>query len=168
MCHVRRLPLPGMAKTTLVAGALMALAPGVVSAQPIEKNDSTAYVAHVVFRPLFSSDVTHLGTATSLEDIPARCIAVERSVGDKDVLSSMCEVTDSAGDKVFSSFDTRDIDESQPKMVCGTDILTAGTGKYKGIDEHKPFACIAIPATAAPPVQSAMAVPTDTAPESKR
>jgi hypothetical protein len=51
-------------------------------------------------------------------------------------------LTDSAGDVVFSTFDTRDLDKSQPKMDCGTHIITGGTGKYKGITGSEPFACI--------------------------
>jgi hypothetical protein len=35
--------------------------------------------------------------------------------------------------KIFSSFDTRDLDKSQPQMNCGTHIITGGTGKCKGI-----------------------------------
>jgi hypothetical protein len=43
---------------------------------------------------------------------------------------------------VFSTFDTRDLDQSQPKMDCGTHLITGGTGKYKGITGKEPFACI--------------------------
>jgi hypothetical protein len=156
MRYIRLLPVPGMAKTTLLAGVLIALAPGMLSAQPIEKNASTAYVAHIVLRPLFSSDVTRLETAASLETIPARCISVQRFVDGNDALSSICEMTDSAGDKVFSSFDIRQIDKSQPKMVCGTHILAAGTGKYQAIAEGEPFACVAMPPLAGPSVETAM------------
>jgi hypothetical protein len=35
--------------------------------------------------------------------------------------------------KIFSTFDTRDLDKSQPQMNCGTHIITGGTGKCKGI-----------------------------------
>ena len=36
----------------------------------------------------------------------------------------------SDGDKIFSTFDTRDLDKSQPKMgIVGTHIITGGTGK---------------------------------------
>ena len=34
---------------------------------------------------------------------------------------------------IFSTFDTRDLDKSQPQMSCGTHVITGGTGKYKGI-----------------------------------
>jgi hypothetical protein len=40
-------------------------------------------------------------------------------------------LADSDGDKIFSTFDTRDLGKSQPEMNCGTHIITSGTGKYK-------------------------------------
>jgi hypothetical protein len=64
---MRLLPDSTIAKTTLLAGVLMTFAPGIASAQPIEKNGTIAYVAHLVIRPLFSSDVARLGSAASLE-----------------------------------------------------------------------------------------------------
>jgi hypothetical protein len=35
-----------------------------------------------------------------------------------------------AATRFFSTFDTRDLDKSQPDMNCGTHIITGGTGKY--------------------------------------
>ena len=157
MRYVHLLPRPGMAKTTLLAGVLMAFAPGIVSAEPVERNGTIPYVAHLVFRPLFSSDVARLATAASLEKLPAHCTAVERFVGEDEILTSVCEVTDGAGDKVFSSFEARDIDRAQPKMVCGTHIIAGGTGKYKRVAEGKPFICVAMPALVGPSVETAMA-----------
>jgi hypothetical protein len=49
-------------------------------------------------------------------------------------------LTDNDGDQIFSTFDTRDIDKSQPQMNCGTHIITGGTGKYKGITGSEPCA----------------------------
>ena len=40
-------------------------------------------------------------------------------------------LADNDGDKIFSTFDTRDLDKSQPEMDCGTHIITGGTGKYR-------------------------------------
>ena len=45
-------------------------------------------------------------------------------------------------DKIFSTFDSRELDESQPEMDCGTHFIVGGTGKYKGITGTEPFACI--------------------------
>ena len=57
-------------------------------------------------------------------------------------------MADADGDMIFSTFDTRDVDKSQPDMSCGTQIITGGTGKYKGITGSEPFACNGMPALA--------------------
>ena len=56
--------------------------------------------------------------------------------GAKKWIDGACALTDNDGDVIFSTFDTRDLDKSQPKMDCGTHIVTGGTGKYKGIRER--------------------------------
>jgi hypothetical protein len=78
-----------------------------------------------------------------------------------------CVLTDSDGDKIFSTFDTRDVDKSQPEMNCGTHIITGGTGKYKGISGREPFACINMPPLAGPGGYTAMDIPHNTAWEIK-
>jgi len=54
-------------KTALCSGVLMALASGVVLADPIAKKGTTSYVTHFIWRPVLSIDVPGLGTATLLE-----------------------------------------------------------------------------------------------------
>ena len=66
----------------------------------------------------------------------------QRRLGGKKWIDGGCALTDADGDVVFSTFDTRDLDKSQPKMDCGTHIITGGTGKYKGISGKETFACI--------------------------
>ena len=56
-------------KTALVSGLLMAVAPGIVMADPIEKKGITPYVTHFIFRPVQSLEVPGLGTATLLEAV---------------------------------------------------------------------------------------------------
>jgi len=51
-----------------------------------------------------------------------------------------CVLAYADGDKIFSTFDTRDLDKSQPDLSCGTHIITGGTGKYAGITGSEPFA----------------------------
>lgn len=69
-------------------------------------------------------------------------------------------MTDSDGDVVFTSFDTRELDKSQPKMDCGTCTFTGGTGKYKGITALAPYACVTVPTPAGAPAGSfAMDIP---------
>ena len=117
-------------------------------------------MTHFIFRPVESLDVPPLGTATLLEAVgttqnmkgekmfdkmSARCEALNVASGDKKYIDGACVLTDSDGDKVFSTFDTRDLDKSQPDMKCGTHIITGGTGKYAGITGKEPFKCINLP-----------------------
>jgi hypothetical protein len=69
-------------------------------------------------------------------------------------IDGACALTDVQGDIVFSTFDTRDLDTSQPKMDCGTHTITGGTGKYAGITGREPFACITQPTPAGAPAGS--------------
>ena len=129
------------------------------------KKGTTPYVTHFIFRPLESIDVPGVGTATVLEMVgttenmkgekmldkmPARCLALSVDSGGKKYIDGACVMTDSDGDMIFSTFDTRDLDKSQPEMDCGTHIITGGTGKYKGITGREPFACNAMPARRRP------------------
>src|SRR5713101_8702465 len=139
-----------LVKTALFAGVLVAFGPTVVLGQSTEKKGTTPYVTHFIFRPLMTIDVAELGKATTLEAVgttqnmkgekmldkmSARCAALSVASGDKKYIDGACVLTDSDGDKIFSTFDTRDLDKSQPKMDCGTHIITGGT--------HSP----AVPAT---------------------
>ena len=77
-------------------------------------------------------------------------------------IDGACVLTESDGDKVFSTFDTRDIDKSQPDMNCGTHIITGGTGKYAGITGKEPFKCINLPALAGSGGYTTMDIPHNT------
>ena len=164
-------------KTALFSGLLMAFVPGVVLGQPIEKKGTTPYVTHFIFRPLMSIDIPDLGTATTLEAVgttqnlkgekmldkmSAHCTALNVASGDKKYIDGACVLADSDGDKIFSTFDTRDLDKSQPQMDCVTHTITGGTGKYKGITGSEPFACISMPAIAGPGGYFAMDIPHNT------
>ena len=166
-----------LAKATLLAGALVAIATAAALGEPIEKKGTTPYVTHFIFKPLMSIDIAGLGTATTLEAVgttqnmkgekmldkmSARCVALNVASGDKKYIDGACVLADSDGDKIFSTFDTRDLDKSQPKMDCGTHIITGGTGKYKGITGSEPFACITMPAPAGPGGYFAMDIPHNT------
>ena len=166
-----------LVKTALFAGILMTVAPTVVLGQSSEKKGTTPYVTHFIFRPLMSMEIPGLGTATNLEAIgttqnmkgekmldkmSAQCVALNVASGDKKYIDGACVLADSDGDKIFSTFDTRDVDKSQPKMSCGTHIITGGTGKYKGITGREPFACINMPALAGPGAYFAMDIPHNT------
>ena len=163
---------------------MMAFAPGVVLGDPMEKKGTTPYVTHFVFRPLMSLDVLPLGTATLLEAVgttenmkgekmfdkmSARCTALSVAAGDKKYIDGACVLADSNGDKIFSTFDTRDVDKSMgEKGACGTHIITGGTGKYAGITGSEPFACNALPALAGAGGYTAMDIPHNTTWEIKK
>src|SRR6185312_11997039 len=161
---------------TLFAG-LVIIGSNSVQGEPVEKKGTTPYVTHFIFRPLMHLDVGELGKATTLEAVgttenmkgekmldkmSARCVALNVVSGEKKYIDGACVLADNEGDKIFSTFDTRDLDKSQPKMDCGTHIITGGTGKYKGITGHEPFACIAMPALPGPGDYFAMDIPHNT------
>ena len=164
-------------RTALLAGMFAAFAPAVVFGQSVEKKGTAPYVTHFVFRPLMSLDIAELGKATTLEAVgttqnmkgekmldkmSARCTALNVSSGEKKYIDGACVLADSDGDQIFSTFDTRDLDKSQPQMDCGTHVITGGTGKYKGISGREPFACIKMPALAGTGGYFAMDIPHNT------
>jgi hypothetical protein len=166
-----------LGKIAFFSGLLAALAPTATLGQSIEKKGTTPYVTHFIFLPVKSIDVAGLGTATLLEAVgttqnmkgekmldkmSAHCTALSVASGDKKYIDGACVLSDSDGDKIFSTFDTRDVDKSQPNMDCGTHIITGGTGKYKGITGKEPFACIAMPPLAGPGGYTAMDIPHNT------
>src|SRR5512135_126527 len=171
-----------IAEATTFAALLVIFSPAVVQGQASEKKGTTPYVTHFIFRPLMTIDTAELGKATTLEAVgttqnmkgekmldkmSARCVALNVASGDKKYIDGACVLADSDGDKIFSTFDTRDLDKSQPEMKCGTHIITGGTGKYKGITGTEPFACNAMPALAGAGGYTAMDIPHNTAWEIK-
>ena len=170
------------AKTTLVRTAvlstmLMTVGLGAALADSTEKKGTTPYVTHFIFRPVQSLEVPGLGTATLLEAVgttqnmkgekmldkmSARCTALSVDSGPKKYIDGACVLADADGDKIFSTFDTRDVDKSQPAMNCGTHVITGGTGKYKGITGSEPFACNGMPALAGAGGYTAMDIPHNT------
>ena len=166
-----------LVKTAILSGALVAIAPGINLADLIEKKGTSPYVTHFIFRPVQSLEVSGLGTATLLEAVgttqnikgekmfdkmSARCTALSVDSGAKKYIDGACVLADADGDKIFSTFDTRDVDKPQPSMGCGTHIITGGTGKYAGITGSEPFACNAMPALAGAGGYTAMDIPHNT------
>ena len=144
----------------LITSALFSavlMTPGVVLAGSLEKTGSTSYTSHYVFHPLGNVETAAVGKVTALEMVgttentngepafdkmKAKCMAVKVETGGKIYIDGACAMTDTDSDVVFSTFDTRELDKSQPKMDCGTHFITGGTGKYKGITGTEPFSCI--------------------------
>jgi hypothetical protein len=183
--HLSTIVAPAAAMTlvkgALLAGMLLAFAPAAFADEP--SKGTTPYVTHFVFRPLQSLEVTGLGTATLLEAVgttenmkgekmfdkmSARCTALSVDSGSKKYIDGACVLADADGDKVFSTFDTRDLDKSQPDMDCGTHVITGGTGKYTGITGSEPFSCIAMPALAGAGGYTSMDIPHNTSWEIKK
>jgi hypothetical protein len=153
-------------KTAIVSGILVAFAPGIAVGEPIAKKGTAPYTTHFVFYPKSTVDIPGVGTAIALEAVgptentaggtmydkmKAKCAAVKVDSGGKSWIDGACALTDADGDVIFSTFDTRDLDKAQPKMDCGTHLITGGTGKYKGITGREPFACISKPTPAGAP-----------------
>ena len=163
----------------LLSGVVVAFAPAVcLAADEVPKSGTTSYVTHFVFTPVSTVDVPGVGKVVALEaagptenmkgekmldKMAAKCAAVSVDTAGKKYIDGACALTDHDGDVIFSTFDTRDVDKSQPKMDCGTHIVTGGTGKYKGISGREPFTCISVPTPAGAPAGAfAMDIPHNT------
>jgi hypothetical protein len=164
-------------RIAVLSTMLMSVGLGAALADPTEKKGTTPYVTHFIFRPVQSMEVPGLGAATLLEALgttqnmkgekmfdkmSARCTALSVDSGPKKYIDGACVLADADGDKIFSTFDTRDVDKSQPAMNCGTHVITGGTGKYAGITGSEPFACNAMPALAGAGGYTAMDIPHNT------
>jgi hypothetical protein len=175
--------LSGTIGATLLFAAVIAFAPGAVRGQDVSaKKGTTPYVTHFIFRPVHSLNVKDVGKAILLEAVgttqnmnggkmldkmAARCSALSVEAGDKKYIDGACSLADADGDVIFSTFDTRDVDKSQPNMGCGTHIITGGSGKYKGISGREPFACQTMPNLAGDGGYFAMDIPHNTSWEIK-
>lgn len=161
----------------VLSGILVTIGSGAVRGEPIGTSGTAPYVTHFVFRPLTSIEVQGLGSVTPLEAVgttqnlkgeamldkmSARCLALNVSSGDKKYIDGACVLADKDGDQIFSTFDTRDVDKTQADLICGTHVITGGTGKYDGITGREPFACNAMPALAGTGGYTAMDIPHNT------
>ncbi len=163
----------------ILAGAFPALS-GIVQAENahvIGKSGTAPYVTHFVFRPVENLEIPGVGTAQLLEAVgttqnlkgeqmldkmAARCTALNVESGEKKYIDGACALTDKDGDVIFSTFDTRDLDKSQPDMNCGTHVITGGSGKYNGITGREPFSCQDMPKLAGAGGYFAMDIPHNT------
>jgi hypothetical protein len=101
------------------------------------------------------------------DKMAARCVAVDVDSGPKKYIDGACVLSDADGDKIFSTFDTRDLDSSLPDHDCGTHVITGGTGKYAGITGKEPFKCESMPALAGAGGYTALDIPHTTSWEIK-
>jgi hypothetical protein len=144
-------------RTAIICGALTALVPGVVRGDELAKKGSTSYTTDYVFQPTGYNETPGVGRVIALmlfgtttntkgeaafDKMKSKCFAIKVETGGKSNFNGACTMTDADGDAVFSTFDSRELDESQPEMDCGTHFIIGGSGKYKGITGTEPFACI--------------------------
>jgi hypothetical protein len=146
----------GFIRTAITFGAAMALLPGVVLGEELAKKGSTSYTIRYVFHPTGYEGAAGVGRVVPMllvgttkntkgekafDNMKARCFAVKVEAGAKSYFDGACTMTDDDGDRVFSTFDSRELDKSQPEMDCGTHFIVGGTGKYKGITGTEAFDC---------------------------
>jgi hypothetical protein len=151
------------------AGLFVMVASTAAIAVDVPKSGTAPYTTHFVFYPKSTVDVPGVGKAMALEavgptentaggsmydDMKAKCAVVKIESGGKTWFDGACALTDADGDIIFSDFDTRKLDKSEPDMDCGTHFITGGTGKYKGIAGTEPFACKSKPPPAGAPADA--------------
>lgn len=164
------------AVSSIAIGTFAVLAPHVVLAGEIPKTGATSYTTHYVFHPVGITETPGVGKVTALilvgmtkntkgeaifNNMSARCHAVKVEMGPKSYFNGACAMTDEDGDSVFSTFDSRELDKSQPKMDCGTHTIAGGTGKFSGITGTEPFACDFKPLPDDIPASAMSAYPVD-------
>jgi hypothetical protein len=133
----------------------LAFIPGTVQAQEIEKKGTAPYVTHFIFRPLETLEVPGVGTGQlyemtgstqnlkgepMLDKMAARCTALRVETGGKKYIDGVCALTDKDGDVIMSTFDTRDIDKTDPKQcltrygkpIAGRDVISISRQSLKG------------------------------------
>lgn len=127
------------------------------------KQGATNYVTHFLIHPTTTIDVGTSGKAVAMEMVgttanlsgetlmdkmTAHCVAVQITSKAKNYMDGGCILTDKDGDKIFSTFDTRELEGALPRFTCGTHTVVGGSGKYKGMSGKEPFNCAVLPTAA--------------------
>ena len=163
-----------LVQTSLLAG--VALVTGIASGEAMEKKGTTPYVTHFVFRPLQNINIEGVGSVTLLEATGTTdnmkgenarqdggtLRSAKRRFWFQEIYRRRLRTRRRRWRQDLSTFDTRDVDKSQPDMACGTHVITGGTGKYKGISGSEPFACNSLPALAGEGGYTSMDIPHNT------
>lgn len=151
-------------RAILCAAATMMLCSGGAMSADWPKQGTTNYIIHYVMQPINTIDVGDLGKAIALEMVGttanlegktlmdkmiAHCVAIKIDSGPAKYMNGGCTMTDKDGDRIFTTFDTRELEGALPRFGCGTHTITGGVGKYKGISGKEPFSCLILPSTAA-------------------
>lgn len=145
-----------------VAATMMLWSGGVMSAD-WPKQGTTSYVTHFLLHPTTLIDVGSSGKAVALEMVgttanmsgeklmdkmTAHCVAIQIASKPQNYMDGGCVLTDRDGDKIFSTFDTRELEGALPRFTCGTHTVVGGSGKYKGMTGKEPFNCAVLPTAA--------------------
>lgn len=151
-----------ISKLFLCVAATMMLWSGQVLSADWPNQGTTNYVIHYVMQPIYTIDERSLGKAVALElvgttanmdggklmdKMVAHCVAVKIESGAAKYMNGGCTMTDKDSDKIFTTFDTRELEGALPRFTCGTHTITGGSGKYKGMSGKEPFNCTILPAT---------------------
>lgn len=149
-----------ISRSFLCVAATMMLWSGNVLSADWPKQGTTSYVTHFMIRPTTTIDVGSPGKAVALEMVgttanmngeklmdkmTAQCVAIQIISKAKNYIDGGCVLTDKDGDKIFSTFDTRELEGSLPRFTCGTHFIVGGSGKYKGMTGKEPFSCAILP-----------------------
>ncbi len=128
------------------------------------KQGTTSYVTHFMIRPNTIIDVGSSGKAVALDMVgttanmngeklmdkmTAQCVAVQIFSKAKNYIDGGCVLTDKDGDKIFSTFDTRELEGAKAGFTCGIHTIVGGSGKYLGMTGKEPFNCAILPTSAA-------------------
>lgn len=143
-----------------VTAAAMLSLPGISPGADWPRQGTINYVIHYVLRPISTIDEGSLGKAAALEMVGttanmdggqlmdkmiAHCVAVKIDSGPAKYMNGGCTMTDKDNDRIFTTFDTRELEGAMPRFGCGTHTITGGSGKYKGITGKEPFSCVILP-----------------------
>ena len=145
-------------KTAIAVCTLAATASQFASAAEPPKKGNKTFTIHYLYHPVGYTEVPGVGKVTTLESagqienikgetppfkdaMKAKCQMVSIESGGKGWTEGACITTDGDGDLIFATFDSRNLDKSQPKMDCGSYVDTGGTGKFKGISATGSYTC---------------------------
>ena len=110
------------------------------------KKGSTSYTTRYVFRPLGITEIRDVGKVTALmlvgttentkgeaffDKMDVKCYAIKVE-GSNPYMDGACVSADADGNRVFSTFDSRELDKSQPEMNCGLLYHHGGLREIQG------------------------------------
>lgn len=151
---------------------MMLLGSGSVHSADWPKQGSTNYVTHFMLHPIKTINLGNEGKTIALEMVgttanlngeklmdkmTASCVAVQTISSAKNFIEGSCVLADKDDDKIFSTFDTREISLSFQdsksaglikKYTCGTHTIIGGSGKFKEMRGNEPFNCSILPTAA--------------------